>query len=222
MDANPLVAPTGGTTTLSAVVSGGVGPFEYEWRGYRDDGTPFNFTFSNRCAAQPSVGLVFPGSDFYFFVEVRDCGDVPQDAPPPEVGGCNLCRGRRANKAWVRVHESDGPIARFSISAAEIHANATPVTFDATASTAVSTPIQWTLQYIGDVAEPADIEGYVTLEANSGGMLFWDTTFSTPSDLLTLDLDGAKFPSPGAYRMLLQVNGGFSSHQTYEYFFVKP
>jgi hypothetical protein len=39
---------------------------------------------------------------------------------------------------------------------------------------------------------------------------------------MTLDVPAATFANPGAYRMLLQVNGDFSTHQTYEYFYVQP
>ena len=218
--ANPLVTPTGGTTIVSAVVAGGVGPFMYEWRGYRDDGSPFSFTMSNRCAAQPSVPLIFPGSDFYIFVEISDCGDNT-DAQPAGTGPCTLCAGRRYG-GYVRVHEADEAVARFTVSPDPLNAS---VHFDASASTGVVTPIGWTLQYLGNVpaiTPPSGIEDWLTLQANSNGTLFWDPVIFTTTDLLFLDLPAMTFSPPGAYRMLLQVNGDFSTHQTYEYFFVQP
>ena len=218
--ANPPVTPTGGTTIVSAAVTGGVGPFSYEWRGFRDDGSPFSYTISNRCAAQPSVPLIFPGSDFYIFVEISDCGDQT-DARPAGTGPCALCAGRRTG-AYVRVHEADDAVARFTVSPGPIHANVDAVHLDASASSGVVTPIGWTLQYLGDVGRPSDIEGWLKLQDDSHGTLFWNNILFTTSDLFTLDVAKESFASPGAYRMLLQVNGDISTHQTYEYFYVDP
>lgn len=201
---------------LSAVVSGGRGPLLYAWHGYRDDGTAFNDTFSSLCAAEPSVALVFPGSDFYFFVEVTDCGNLPIT----DFGSCAAaCPGGTRSGAYVRVHEADDALARFTVSPDPIHANATDVIFDASASTGVVTPVGWTLQYIGNVPRPPDIEGYLTLQS---GPLAWNNVDSRITDLMVLDLPPATFANQGAYRMLLQVNGAVSTHQTYEYFYVDP
>jgi hypothetical protein len=221
--ANPLVTPTGGTTTLSAVVSGGIGPFLYTWRGYRDDGSPFSFTLSDVCAAQPTAALTFPGSDFYFFVAVTDCDNhtiVPAGTCPATCPG-GLTHPSDAD-AYVRVHEADDAVARFTVSPSVIHAGVDDVTFDASASSGVVTPIGWTLQYLGDVPEPSGIEGWLLLQANSQGTLFWETLSFTTTDVMTLTVPAANFGQRGAYRMLLQVNGDFSTHQTYEYFFVQP
>jgi hypothetical protein len=198
--ANPLVTPTGGTTTLIPTVSGGIGPFLYAWHGYRDDGSPFSDTLSSSTDAQPTAALVFPGSDFYFFVAVTDIG-----------------AGGKTHGAYVRVHEADDAVARFTVSPASIHAGVTDVRFDASASTGVVTPVGWTLQYLGNVPRPPDIERYLLLGAQSG-----NTLASATTDLLILDVPAASFSQPGAYRMLLQVNGNVSTHQTFEYFYVDP
>lgn len=230
VSANPLVTPTGGTTVVSASVSGGVGPFEYEWRGYRDDGAEFSNTMSNLCAAQPSVSLTFPGSDFYIFVTVSNCGDQGTGAQPKGSGPCGLCAGKRSG-GYVRVHEADEAVARFTVSPGVIHAGVDAVHFDANASTGLVTPIGWTLQYLGDAfgqfpanlpARPVDIEGWLRLQLDSRGTLFWTTLEFTTSDFLVLDEPASTFAHPGAYRMLLQVNGEISTHQTYEYFWVDP
>src|SRR5262249_13757646 len=57
----PSITPTGGTTTLHSIVSGGVGPFTYEWRGYADDGSPYTFEISDTMSAIPQAALIFPG-----------------------------------------------------------------------------------------------------------------------------------------------------------------
>jgi hypothetical protein len=207
--ANPLIVPTGQSTILSAVITGGLGPFTYQWHGYRDDGTEFNATFSDTTAAQPQVALVFPGTDFYFFVVVTDNG-IPVGQP-----------GRTLN-GFIRVHEADDALARLTVVGGPFHANTTDVTFDATASTGVITPVGWTLQYIGDVPPPDNIEEYLTLESGSNGTLSWTTIYSTISDQLTLTVDKSVFAAPGAYRMLIQTNGDIGTHQTWEYFMVGP
>ena len=203
--ADPPVTPTGGSTTLSAAVSGGIGPFHYAWRGYRDDGAVYNNTLSSPTAAQPTAALVFPGSDFYFFVTVTDLasGDT--------------------HDAYVRVHESDDVVAQFTVSPPLIRLGDT-VTFDASASFSVVTPIGWTLQYLGNPStRPMNIEDWLKLQADSNGTLFWTTRLFTMTDVLTLSLvlSDTRY-QPGAYRMLLQENGDVSTHQTYEYFWVDP
>jgi len=194
---------------LSGVVSGGIGPFNYQWYGYRDDGTPFSYTFSDTTAAQPQVALVFPDADFYFFLVVTDTG-LPLGNP-----------GRTA-RGYIRVHESDDALAVFNVLGGPFQANVTDVLLDASASQRVLTPIGWNLEYIGNVPEPQDIEDYLTLQSNSNGTLFWDTVYSTTTDVFVLDVPASNIAQPGAYRMEIQVNGDLGTHQTYEYFWVRP
>ncbi len=205
VSASPVIVNTGHSTTLSAIVTGGVGPFDRLWRGYRDDGTPFSFTSgSSTTVDQPSVGLESPSDDFYFFVTVTDNG-ILAGQPGHTLGG------------YVRVHESDGPVAIFSVIGGPFHVNVTDVLFDASASTGVTTPIFWELQYFGNVPKPADIEGYLVLDATS-----WTGIYKASTDLMTLDVPASTFINPGVYRMFLQVNNGIEFHQTYEYFYVNP
>src|SRR5262249_59629218 len=101
--ATPDIVPTGGTTNLTATTTPPVGTLTYQWRGYRDDGTPYSDQIQNPSSASASAGLVFPGRDFYFFVHVSDDG-----VPPGSLG--------HDAESVVRVHETDGPVARIQVS----------------------------------------------------------------------------------------------------------
>jgi len=142
VSASPASAPIGGSTTLIAAVSGGIGPFSYAWHGYRDDGAPFSYTMSDLTAANPQVALVNPGSDFYFFVDVTDNG-IAAGQPGHTTSG------------YVRVHETDGPLAVLRVAGGPFQANVSSVTFDATGSIAVTPPVGWQLEYLGNVPAPS-------------------------------------------------------------------
>jgi len=207
--ASSLSAPSGGSITLTANVSGGAGPFSYEWEGIRDDGTPYSLTFSNPTGARTDVSFVFPDQDFYFFVTVTDNG-----IPANQEG--------HTRTGFIRVHESDGAIGRFSVLNGPFTANVTDVHLDATATTGATPDRYWTLQYLGDVPAPSDIRGYLMLESNSQARLFWTDVDTLVTTQNTATVPASKFTLPGAYRMSLQVSDGLNWHQTYEYFMVRP
>jgi len=207
--ASSLSAPSGGSITLTANVSGGAGPFSYEWEGIRDDGTPYSLTFSNPTGARTDVSFVFPDQDFYFFVTVTDNG-----IPANQEG--------HTRTGFIRVHESDGAIGRFSVLNGPFTANVTDVHLDATATTGATPDRYWTLQYLGDVPAPSDIRGYLMLESNSQARLFWTDVDTLVTTQNTATVAASKFTLPGAYRMSLQVSDGLNWHQTYEYFMVRP
>ena len=204
--ANPDIVPIGGRVNLSATTTGGVGPLSYQWRGYRDDGAPFSYTLGNGDSANPTADLVNPGTDFFFFVHVTDNG-VSAGAPGHDA------------EAVVRVHETDGPVARLRVSPDQIVAGVTDVAFDGSLSNGAML-VEWTLQYRGNIPRPGTLEEYFQT-AYTG---FYDNVFDPviTTDLL-FGVPAATFAGrPGVYRMQLGVEDLNGVHRTMEYFYVDP
>jgi hypothetical protein len=205
------VVPEDGTIALGCSVTNGVGPFDYAWHGYRDDGAPGPgpFVLSADAGTPVVATLVFPTSDFYFFCVATDEG-LP-------VGDPN-----RTTSAYVRVHESNGPVGRFTVAPGPFHHTVDDVTANASGSTDITTPITWTLdRYVGTATPGPGIEGYLKLY--TGVTTVWAQIFTTDTTSLNVTFSAATFPAPGVYRIRLDVfDAVFDSHSTYEYFTVLP
>jgi hypothetical protein len=242
VSANPDLVGTGGSLTLSAAVSGGTGPFIYNWRGYRDDGVPGGaLTLSSNCDATPQTTLLQPDWDFIFFATVLDKGrctlyvpgvDVipigsttwvapscPPDRPDQEAYYCSAPDA--VLTGFVRVHESDGPVASFTVAPGPFHAGVDSVFFNDSSSTNVAVPVSWGIQYAGNVfpagLDPG-IEDFMLLPFGS-----WSTVYSVDTNPLSMTAPATAFAQPGAYRAQLMVtDDNFNSHVATQYFVVQP
>jgi hypothetical protein len=208
--ADPQLVPIGGTVNLHATVTGALGRLAFLWRGYRDDGANVTDALVDRKSASTSTPLGNPGTDFYFFVTVTDEG---QPGNPAE--------------AVVRVHETDGPVARLSVSPASIVAGVNDVTADGTGSTGnLDVIVEWTLESMEGVPPPRSLEEYLLLAQSNPGR-GWDVIMQpTVTTDLTMKFPASMFAGhPGAYRVRLGVQdfpGALSPHRAYEYFYVYP
>jgi len=207
------VIPQNGSTTLTCSVANGVGPFDFAWHGYRDDGAPGPgpFVLSSSTGSSVAARLVFPTSDFYFFCVATDLG-LPANAPD------------RTSTGYIKLHESDGPVGRFTLGPGPFHFGVENVTADASASSDLTAPVTWTVEhYIGPnppVAE-LDLEGYLSLY--SSVTTVWAQLYEVDSVPLNVTIPAATFPAPGIYRLRLDVfDSVFNSHSSYQYFSVLP
>ncbi len=203
--ATPNPVGTGGTTTLSATVMGGVGPFTYRWRGYRDDGEHMaSFTLSSLVAPSPQATLPYPDYSYYFFCTVTDTGVTPNTT----------------GTGFVRVYETAGPIARVSISPATIKAAVDVVHFDGSASTgATGSFTGWSIDYGGSTV-PTSLEGDLLIPTAS-----WTNLCGTASTCgsTSLALTYGPFAQPGTYRVQLSVfDISNNSETSTEYFTASP
>lgn len=207
------VIPQGSDATLSCSVANGVGPFDYAWHGYRDDGAPGPgpFVLSSDTGSSVVARLVFPTSDFYFFCVATDLGVPPYDP-------------NRTSTGYIKLHESDGPVGRFTVGAGPFHFGVDDVTADASSSSNLTVPVSWTLErYVGPSTPGAglDLEGYLLLY--SGVQTVWAQDYQVASIPLNVTIPAATFLAPGIYRLRLDVfDDVFNSHSSFQYFTVSP
>ena len=205
--ATPAIVATNGTVQLSEVIANGTGPFTYAWRGYSNAGDSYAGAFassdpaSNPTLASPLVPFLIPEEDSYFFVEVTDHG-VPATDANHVMTGC------------VRVHASDGPVARFSANPLSFPAGTSVVTLDPSGSTGYQPPVDWFVEYFADVQPaPATLEDFLRL-----GAFGWSLAFQGQSDA-GLVVPADVFARPGVYRAQLQVTSvaGISGHSSFDF-----
>jgi len=172
---------------------GGVGPYIYRWRGYRDDGEHLSsFTLSSLVASSPQVTLVYPDYSYYFFCTVMDTGVTPNTT----------------GTGFVRVYETDGPIARVSVS---------PPIFDGRASTDATGPFAgWMIDYGGSTV-PTSLEG--DLQIASWTNVCGAATSCGSTGLL---LNYGSLTQLGIYRVQLSVLDSVSNSQAATEYFTVP
>jgi len=145
------------------------------------------------------LSLSYPPLSYYFFCTVTDTGVSPN----------------RSGTNFVRVYETNGPIARISISPPTILTDDT-VSFEGRASTEATGMLTgWSIDYGGSTV-PLSLEGDLQLSS-------WTNRCGrdTPCPSTGLTLVHEPFARPGIYRVQLTVHDARSNEATStEYFTV--
>jgi alpha-tubulin suppressor-like RCC1 family protein len=178
------------------------------WHAYRDDGTPAGpgvLVFSDPTAEFPTASASPPDTNFYIYCVVVDA------------------QGRSGTGYALFTESETGAVARLTVTPATIHAGATAVNLDGSASTTEgSTPptaTDFAVQYAGSMT-PANLEGYLEIPAAT-----WHTVFhvGSPASGLIQGVPAAVFASAGAYRAQLTIMDDQGvSHTVTTYFQVVP